>query len=238
MELNLKNRGEITILNDIILPLSKSKIICIVGNNDSGKTSLLETVRDFIKRRKISSAIVSQEDNFSKDIVWLELSSKKSRIIKSLLIAGLNESYLDRKIKTLSTSEKQRLKLAKALENNPKVLLVDDIFNSFDTSSNLEIIKLFKLMKNRYQKTIIITTTNTEIIHALADEVFLIDNGLLVFKGSKYELFENNELLDCYGIKCPEIIEFSNIVKAKKNLEIGYRDNINDLIKDIYRYVR
>ena len=243
MEINIQNKGEITILKDIILPLQSSKVIFITGQADSGKTAMLETIKRYIDKKDISNFLIKQQDDFHNETVIEEIKTNQTkkeinRIISSLKIAELEQKYLNKKINTLSTSERQKLKLAKALYLNPHIILIDDIFSSFDQTTTNKLVKLIKMMKNRYKKTIIIATTNSEIIHQLADEVFLIDKGVIIFKGNKYELFENEKLIKKYGIRCPEVMEISNIIKKEKNVEIGYRDNINDLIKDIYRYIR
>ena len=56
--------------------------------------------------------------------------------------------------------------------------------------------------------------------------------------GNKYEIFTDDNLMERCNLQMPKIIEFSKIVLKKKNIDLGYRDDINDLMKDIYRFVR
>lgn len=160
------------------------------------------------------------------------------RIISSLQMVGLNELYLYKKIDELSNSEKRKIALAKTLLLNPSVIILDEPTIGFDSESEKNFIKLLKLLKRRYNKTIIIATHNTELIHKLVDYIYIIDNGKVVLKGNKYDIFKEEKKIRKYNIKSPKIIEFSNSVLNKKKLKIGYRDEINDLIKDIYRYVK
>ena len=93
------------------------------------------------------------------------------------------------------------------------------------------------MMKLKYGKTIIIATSDTNIALELADEVIGLDNEV-IFKGNKFDLFTNKKLLDKCNIVEPDIIRFTNLVKNRKGINMGYRDDINDLMKDIYRFVK
>ena len=76
------------------------------------------------------------------------------------------------------------------------------------------------------------------MLHMLADYIYIIDDGRVVMSGDKYEIFSSYDKLKSFHIKCPKIMEFSHLVKKKKGINIGYRDDMNDLMKDVYRYVK
>ena len=87
-------------------------------------------------------------------------------------------------------------------------------------------------------KTIIIASSDTDLALSLADDVIGLNNGNLIFQGDKFDLFMNTKLLNENNIDEPDIIRFENLVKNDKGIDIGYRDDINDLMKDIYRFVK
>ena len=77
-----------------------------------------------------------------------------------------------------------------------------------------------------------------DFVHVLSDYIYVLDNKSIYMEGKKYDVFKKQSQLENIEIKVPKMIEFSNLVKDTKGIKIGYRDNINDLIKDIYRYVK
>ena len=153
-------------------------------------------------------------------------------------MVGLDPSYLDKNPQTLSNGEKRKVALASILVLNPSILVLDEPTIGLDSESASNFIKLLRLLKRRYNKTIIIASHNTELLHKIVDYLYVINDGKVVLEGNKYDVFKQEKILKKYGIKVPKIMEFSNTVLEKKNKKIGYRDEINDLIKDIYRYVK
>lgn len=160
------------------------------------------------------------------------------RILDVLKMVHLEEDTLIRNPNSLSESEKRKLAIAQALICNPKILVLDEPVNSFDEKTKEEYLKLFRLLTKRYNKTIIIASNDLNFVHKIADKVFVLYQNEIVLQGDKYEVFKDTKLLKKYGLIPPYTMLFSNIVKEKKNIKIGYRDEINDLIKDIYRYVK
>jgi len=111
-------------------------------------------------------------------------------------------------------------------------------YNPPTIKNNQTFILQKNLLKNRFHKTIIIVSHDIDLIHKLCDHIYLISNGKLIKDGTKYVIFTDIELLNKYHIATPKVIEFSKKVLEKKNVKLGYRDEINDLLKDIYRYAK
>lgn len=158
------------------------------------------------------------------------------RVNDSLKLVGLDDSYLNRSPLSLSSGEKKLLGLAMVLSFNPDIFILDEPVKGLDFVYREKIIKLLKMMKNRYKKTIIIGTSDSELVLKLADRVFVLYCGKVVLSGMKYKVFKND--LTQYNISLPKTIYFTNLVKDLKGIDIGYRDDISDLMKDVYRYVR
>lgn len=155
------------------------------------------------------------------------------RVLDSLKMVGLDESYLYRDPLSLSCGESRKLSIAMTLSINPEIIILDNPTIGMDNYDKKNLIKILKTIKRRYNKTIVVITQDIEFIHSFIDYIFVIDNGRLVLEGDKYQIFKQEELLKKYGIKIPEIIRFKLLSDSKAKL--FYRDDVNDLIKDILR---
>lgn len=230
----------IQLMNGLLKPTSgKIKILDFTLEQKSQNLKSLHKQVGFLfqfPEEQFFHETVEQEIGFAVDSFQYRIDEKEKRIKESLLLVGLNESYLKRDPLTLSNGEKRKVALASILIYNPKIIILDEPTIGLDEESKKSFLKLFRMLKKRYHKTIIIVSHDVEFLHKFVDYIFVLNNGKIVLKGDKYEVFKQEIRLKRYGISVPQIIRFSNLVLEKKKIKIGYRDEINDLIKDIYRY--
>ena len=232
----------IELINALIIP-TKGKIE--VGSNVISKTRKIKNVNNLrykiglvfqIPEEQFFCNTVKEEIEFGMKYFKKSVKSIEKHISDALLMVGLDDSYLNRNPFTLSSGEMRKVAIASILAFNPKVIILDEPTIGLDNQSKKNLIKIIKLLKTRYKKTIIIVSNDTDFLLQLVDHVILLDKGKIVYDGNKYEVFKQD--LEKFGLKRPKIIEFEQMVLEKKNIKIGYRDDINDLMKDVYRYVK
>lgn len=225
--LNIPSSGKITI-DDIVINkknlfdknLLKNKIGYICQNSEN----------------QIFNKTVKDELTYS--LKFLGKKVDDAKIIETLNMVGLNENYLNRNPFTLSMGEKKKLTIAETLLLDNDIIIFDEPQRGLDYKSILLLKRLIKNLKRNFGKTIIVVSRDVEFIHSLVEDVVIMNNGKILISGNKYDVFKNVSLLEEHNLPVPKVIKFSSIVLDKKNIKIGYRDEINDLLKDIYRYVR
>lgn len=181
---------------------------------------------------------VKEEISFGMKYFNYKTKDIDKRVSDALKMVGLDDNYLERNPFTLSNGEKRKVAIASIIAFNPKVIILDEPTIGLDSISKKNLLQLIRKLKQRLNKTIILISHDIELVHQVSDYVIVLDKGNVITEGDKYSVFKQEEMLKKYGIKVPKIIEFSNKVLDKKGIKIGYRDEMNDLIKDIYRYVK
>lgn len=267
MEIKFKNFELMNGIKSKDLILESEKISCIVGKNSSGKTTFINTLyglnsafkgdisigrqiinykTDIKKIRNLRKKISYLKQDYFDDLVcktvtkYLELNSDylKNDKLKNLLSRfGLNEEILYKSSLELTDSEIKKVLLIKIFINNSKIILLDDPTIGLDSKSISTLIKLLKEEK-RKGKTIVVSSTDSEFLLSIADSIIIIDDNKIYKEMNKYNFFCNKNLLNRLNLKVPNVIDFKLIAGQRKKIKLLYRDNINDLLKEIYRNVK
>lgn len=191
------------VLDNVNLKIEKGTIVGIIGRNGSGKTVLLKNIANLYfptEGEVIIDKNLSIYDDFGFliDTGFLDyetgfknlynLALIKKQITKKDIYDIMNYVGLDpfnkTKYKNYSTGMKQKLKIAQALMEKPKVLILDEPFNGLDKESVQYFRKEFLKLKEK-GVTIIITSHYQEDIDALCDKVYEMNKGVLSYYEKK-----------------------------------------------------
>ncbi len=112
---------------------------------------------------------------------WIANTSKKqaeSKAKELLDFLGLKERLLH-KPSELSGGEQQRVAVARALINNPKVIFADEPSGNLDSTNAKELHQLFFNLREQFKQTFVIVTHNTELAE-MADRKLIMRDGLVL----------------------------------------------------------
>jgi lipoprotein-releasing system ATP-binding protein len=104
-----------------------------------------------------------------------EITQKATALLKTLGLAD----RLDNKPNQLSGGEQQRVAVARALINDPAIVMADEPTGNLDSANGRELHKLFIELRDKFQQTFLIVTHNEELA-AMSDRVVHMKDGLIV----------------------------------------------------------
>ena len=180
--------------------------------NDINKNSIREKVLFVPQNPVIFTGTIKDnvtffvnEDDDKRVLKCLEISG----FIKDLknLTKGLDELVGERGV-SLSGGQRQRLSIARALYQEPEVLIIDDTLSSLDVDTELQILK--NLKKEYKEKFLIIISSRISTIYSM-DNILVLDSGKIVESGNSKELKEKKGLFS-------ELLNIQKILPGSSNV--------------------
>ena len=214
-----KNYGSKEAVKDLSFQIKENEILGLLGPNGCGKTTTIGMILGLLKptsgeilidNKKIEENRIEilKQINFISPYIELpkKLTVKQNLIVYGKLynIKNLNNSidYLVEKLRLqellnkitgeLSSGQKNRVSLAKALINSPKVLLLDEPTASLDPEVGDYIRTFLENYKKERKISILLASHNMNEVKRLCKFVLMMKDGVIIDKGSPSELIEKH----------------------------------------------
>ncbi|MBR5603213.1 MAG: ABC transporter ATP-binding protein [Bacteroidales bacterium] len=138
------------------------------------------------------------------------------------------EIVFDKYPHELSGGQKQRVMIAMALISNPKVLIADEPTTALDVTVQKEILKLLKELQRENGMGMIFITHDLGVVSEIADDVIVMNKGIIVEKGTTRDILNNPQHPYTKGlIACRPPLDYrlERLPVVKEFLEGKWRDN-------------
>ena len=212
-----------SVLENVSFNIEEGDFLGIIGPNGAGKTTLFHCMlgllnsysgritilnQDIKKNKKIFKKIgyIPQKKSIDQkfpltvqELVSLSLTREtpKNVVFEILKQVGLY-NMKNKTIGQLSGGQQQRVLIAKALVNNPTILMLDEPTNELDQKSQHDFYFLLKELNEKNKITIIWTSHDMDAVNKYANKVSCI-NKRMFFHGDKSEFFSNEDHLRNYS---------------------------------------
>ncbi|MBO8177036.1 MAG: methionine ABC transporter ATP-binding protein [Bacillus sp. (in: Bacteria)] len=138
----------------------------------------------------VSSKTVFENIAFALKAAKKSKSEIEKRVTELLEMVGLADKR-DAYPSQLSGGQKQRVGIARALANEPSVLLCDEATSALDPSTTKSILSLLKKINRELGITIVLITHEMEVVKDICDRIAVMQDGKVIELGTVYEIFTN-----------------------------------------------
>lgn len=128
------------------------------------------------------------------------------------------EQFADRRLNQLSGGERQRVMIARAICQEPKVILLDEPTTALDPAHQLKIMDLMERFRKEKKTTVIIVSHDLNLAALYSDRLLLMKNGKVVVIGTPAEVFVPEFLENSY--ECDLLIDENPVGKVPRVMPI------------------
>lgn len=210
-----KRFGEFAAVDNVSFSVKEGEIVGLLGPNGAGKTTtiymLLDLItptsgtikyfgKDLIQNREfilgnINFASAYSEiqgrmtvgQNFRIYGLLYDVSNIKERTRELLELLEVSETK-DKLFWTLSSGQKTRVILAKALINKPKIILMDEPTASLDPDIASKVVDIIQALQEKEKTAILYTSHNMSEVEKVCDRVMILQKGSIVAEDTPLEL--------------------------------------------------
>lgn len=207
------------VLNDISFSISERQIVTLIGPNGAGKTSLVKIVLGLLKpsagsvdtrkglrigympqRLHIDQSMPVSVDRFLK----LAVNANNNEIDSALNEVGAT-SLKDNQLYSLSGGELQRVLLARALIQDPDLLVLDEPAQGVDVNGQAELYRLISDIRDRHSCGILLVSHDLHLVMSATDEVICL-NQHVCCHGHPEQVSNDPAYLEMFGKKDAEAL--------------------------------
>ena len=149
------------------------------------------------------------EETIERDIIFGPMNygvSEEEAIRRAhdvIQMVGLDIEMLGRSPFNLSGGQMRRVAIAGILAMDPDILVLDEPTAGLDPRGQFEIMEMFYKLNKEYGKTIVLVTHDMDLVAKYAEEVIVMNKGVLTIKGTPKNVFKQVDLLRTCGITLP-----------------------------------
>jgi putative ABC transport system ATP-binding protein len=210
-----RRAGGVTIVDEVSLAVERGELLGVVGPSGSGKSSFLRLLN---RLDEPTSGTLYLEDHDYHEIEPRELRrrvgmvtqrpflflgdvaanlrfgpAQRGEILSDAKISGLLErvglpGFAARNVANLSGGEQQRVSLARALANQPEVLLLDEPTSALDEQAKAGVEELIRDLLNEHRFTFVLVTHDLKQARRLCRRVAILERGRAVQVGTAEEV--------------------------------------------------
>ena len=216
-----KSYNNIEAVKNINVEINKGSIVGLLGPNGCGKTTTIGMLLGLIKPTSgkvlINGKSIDHENNRTNLLEKMNFISPYVELPKKLTVEenlkvygkmyGVNNlqdkisdlmkklnllEFKKRKTGELSSGQKNRVSLAKALINDPEILLLDEPTASLDPDVGDYIRSYIENFASKKRATILLASHNMNEVERLCNEVMMMKNGIIIDKGTSKSLISKH----------------------------------------------
>ena len=192
--------------NSILLPSGGT--VSVYGMNTADEDRLIairRTVGMVFQNpdNQIIGTVVEEDVGFGPENMGVPTEDIWKRVEKSLRDVGML-AFRDKSPNKLSGGQKQRVAIAGVVAMKPKCIILDEPTAMLDPNGRKDVLKTVRELNEKEGVTVILITHYMEEV-IYADNVFVMDDGHIVMKGTPREIFSQVEELQKYRLDVPQV---------------------------------